>query len=48
MIRPVGFIPKWYANGLLFENCNCQLIYPAYVGADLGIYIRLPEHMDSI
>jgi len=24
-------IPKWYAKGLLFENCNCQLICPAHV-----------------
>jgi hypothetical protein len=24
-------ISKWYAKGLLFENCNCQLICPAHV-----------------
>jgi hypothetical protein len=24
-------IPQWYAKGLLFENCNCQLICPAHV-----------------
>ena len=24
-------IPQWSAKGLLFENCNCQLICPAHV-----------------
>lgn len=23
--------PKWWAKGLLFENCNCQLICPAHI-----------------
>lgn len=23
---------RWRANGLLFENCNCQLICPAHLG----------------
>ena len=23
--------PSWWAKGLLFENCNCQLICPAHV-----------------
>ena len=24
-------IPNWRANGLLFENCNCQLVCPGHV-----------------
>jgi hypothetical protein len=24
-------IPKWYAKGLLFENCNCSVICPCHV-----------------
>jgi hypothetical protein len=23
--------PRWWAKGLLFENCNCQLLCPAHV-----------------
>jgi len=23
--------PNWWANGLLFENCNCQLVCPGHV-----------------
>ena len=24
-------VPEWFARGLLFENCSCQLICPAHV-----------------
>ena len=27
-------IPDWWARGLLFENCNCQLVCPGHVHFD--------------
>ena len=27
-------IPSWWARGLLFENCNCQLVCPGHVHFD--------------
>ena len=26
-----GTPPPWWAEGLLFENCNCQIICPAHL-----------------
>ncbi len=27
----MGTNPKWWAKGLLFENCNCQVVCPGHV-----------------
>jgi len=30
-MRDMENTPNWWANGLLFENCNCQLVCPGHV-----------------
>lgn len=34
MTQPTEQAPRWRARGLLFENCNCQLVCPGHVHFD--------------
>ncbi len=31
MAEATAPVPRWWAKGLLFENCNCQLVCPGHV-----------------
>ena len=31
MVEAAAPVPAWWAKGLLFENCNCQIVCPGHV-----------------